>query len=211
MGCDIHMLAETYNDETKTWEFVNNKFIDNWIFERAINHLSDFFGITKKESKHVLMCYVNKKSSRNKLFKKIIDDYLPMVLNLDSDKWGENTSTFIANFMTSSVYIGRNYTLFGVLNQVRSYHEDTITDINRGLPLDVSNEIKEESDSWGGDAHSHTHIYLNEILDSKYYKFTNSKLDSYGLGRLFFRDSVKALKKLNKDYTKVRIVFWFDN
>jgi hypothetical protein len=211
MGCDVHMFVEVYNDENKKWEFIKDKFIDEWYFEKAVKQISDFFGLTPKESKLILIKYVQKKTSRNKLYKRIIEEYLPQVLNLESEEWVPYSSTSIPNFMTSSVFIGRNYTLFGVLNNVRSFNSETITDIDRGLPDDVSDEIYSDYEFMGPDAHSASHIYLNEILESRFYKMSNSKLHSYGLGTHFFRGSVKKLLKLKKDPDKIRIVFWFDN
>lgn len=35
----------------------------------------------------------------------------------------------------------------------------------RGLPLDISDEIKHEADSWGSDGHSHSYVSLKEIID----------------------------------------------
>lgn len=211
MGCDIHIFTEVYNDENNKWEFIKDKFIEEWLFEKATSKLMDLFGLTEKEVKLILIKYVNRKTSRNKLYKRIIEEYLPIVLDLESDNYIGISSTSLPNFMTSSVYIGRNYNLFGILNNVRAYPNETITETDRGLPTNISDEIYSEYVSWGEDAHSPSHIYLNEILDSKYYKMSNIQLENYGLDKYFFRNSVKELKKLNKDSKKVRIVFWFDN
>jgi len=61
-------------------------------------------------------------------------------------------------------YEGRNYNLFGFLAGVR-------TDIPpiagpRGIPEDLSDEIKDEYDKWDNDAHSSSHLYLSELINA---------------------------------------------
>jgi hypothetical protein len=60
-------------------------------------------------------------------------------------------------------YGDRNYDLFGILAGVRSYECEPIAK-RRGLPKDVSEEIKKESDRWDSDGHSHTYLTLEELL-----------------------------------------------
>ena len=63
--------------------------------------------------------------------------------------------------------MGRNYTVFALLADVRNgYGLDPIVD-PRGLPKDVSKEIKDESDEWGVDGHSHSHLTLKELMVAK--------------------------------------------
>ncbi len=71
-------------------------------------------------------------------------------------------------------YDGRNYNLFAILADVRNGRGfagiktgDGFNPIAppRGLPDDVSPEVKAESDSWSCDGHSHSHFTLREILD----------------------------------------------
>lgn len=63
-----------------------------------------------------------------------------------------------------SKYIGRSYSLFGILADVRNYDFNYIS-LPKGLPNDVSKEIKEWSDRWGNDGHSHSWFTLKELLD----------------------------------------------
>lgn len=63
-----------------------------------------------------------------------------------------------------SIYSGRNYELFGILAGVRDRNNDTI-DEPRGLPEDVSNVTKKESDRWDGDGHSHSWLTLRELKE----------------------------------------------
>jgi hypothetical protein len=75
------------------------------------------------------------------------------------------------DFTIQSMYIGRNYYLFGILAGVRN---GLITPIAepKGLPKDVSKPIKELSERWNGDGHSHTWLSLKELLD---YNWTESE------------------------------------
>jgi hypothetical protein len=63
-----------------------------------------------------------------------------------------------------SLYSGRNYDLFGILAGVRGGFNDTIDD-PRGLPEDVSEITKKESDRWDGDGHSHSWLTLKELKE----------------------------------------------
>lgn len=61
-----------------------------------------------------------------------------------------------------SIYLGRNYELFCILANVRGYCENTISD-PKGLPEDVSSIVKDRSDYWKDDGHSHSYLTLKEI------------------------------------------------
>ena len=63
-----------------------------------------------------------------------------------------------------SLYSGRNYELFGILAGVRDRNNDSIDD-PRGLPEDVSEVTKKESDRWDGDGHSHSWLTLKELKE----------------------------------------------
>lgn len=64
-----------------------------------------------------------------------------------------------------SLYSGRNYNLFGVLAGVRGGYEICPP---RGLPSDVSDIVKKNSDRWDSDGHSHSYFTLAELKE--YYK-----------------------------------------
>ncbi len=68
----------------------------------------------------------------------------------------------------------RNYSLFGLLANVRNGYgcagcdtSDSIEPISfpKGLPDNLSNSVKKESESWGYDGHSHSWLTLKEILE----------------------------------------------
>lgn len=58
----------------------------------------------------------------------------------------------------------RNYTLFTVLANVRSSSNRVkIISKPKGLPSDISNEVKEEYDHWDCDGHSHSFLTKEEF------------------------------------------------
>lgn len=70
------------------------------------------------------------------------------------------------------VYKGRNYDLFAMLADVRNGKGFAGVDTGdgfkpiaspKGLPDDVSPEVKAESDAWGEDGHSHSYFTLAEL------------------------------------------------
>jgi hypothetical protein len=63
-----------------------------------------------------------------------------------------------------SIYSGRNYELFGILAGVRDRNNDSIDD-PRGLPEDVCEVTKKESDRWDSDGHSHSWVTLKELKE----------------------------------------------
>lgn len=70
-------------------------------------------------------------------------------------------------------YSGRNYDLFGILADVRNGRGFAGVDTGdgyvpmddpRGLPEDVSPQVKADSDHWGSDGHSHSWFTVSELL-----------------------------------------------
>lgn len=87
------------------------------------------------------------------------DEHSPQRLRVDWDK---------------QFYEDRNYALFSILANVRNGYGfagvrtgDGFTTIAppRGLPDDASQRVKDESDAYGGDGHSHSWLTAREILD----------------------------------------------
>jgi len=58
-------------------------------------------------------------------------------------------------------YTGRNYDLFGVIAGVRREFDFSMPP--RGLPLDVTAEVRDVSNQWEGDGHSHSFLFLHEL------------------------------------------------
>ena len=63
-----------------------------------------------------------------------------------------------------SIYQGRNYELFDILAGVRGSGLNKIS-APKGLPVDVCDIVKAESDRWGSDGHSHSYFTLKELID----------------------------------------------
>ena len=70
-------------------------------------------------------------------------------------------------------YSGRNYSLFGILADVRNGRGFAGIDTGngfvpiddpRGLPENACAEVKADSDRWGGDGHSHSWFTVAELL-----------------------------------------------
>ena len=178
---------------------------------------------------------------------------------------------------TDSPIDRRNYTLFALLANVRNGYGfagidtgDAIKPISmpKGLPKDISENIKKESDECGCDGHSHSWLTIKEILDYKsgvkisrgvvseneYKTYKEKGRPKSWCGMVsganilvvsenefektikdnpykdvycriewaetienclsyFFTNSLKQLKERCdlKDYSDVRIVFWFNN
>lgn len=62
------------------------------------------------------------------------------------------------------IYDGRNYNLFAILADVRNYYSLRPIDYPRGLPNDVSDVVKQESDDWNGDGHSYSYYTFEELM-----------------------------------------------
>ncbi len=85
------------------------------------------------------------------------------------------------------IYAGRNYNLFSILANVRNGVGFAGCETGqgfvpiampKGLPDDVSPQIKIQSDGWGCDGHSHSWLTLRELLD---YDWEGQKTVEYGV------------------------------
>jgi len=90
----------------------------------------------------------------------------------EDGQWHHWEEMFAAPF-----HVGRNYDLFAILANVRNGYGFagvptsggfTPIDMPRGLPEDVTPEVKQESDDWGVDGHSHSWLTLAELLACDY-------------------------------------------
>lgn len=128
----------------------------------------------------------------------------------------------------------RSYDLFGWLADVRNCSRVPPISQPRGLPDDVSLEIKRESDDWGLDGHSRSWLSLAELLAVDYEQvfwdrrvakriagrgWYSAALAEEGEGRhITLREhlsptyfSVLEVLKTLGEPKDVRVVFWFDN
>lgn len=62
-------------------------------------------------------------------------------------------------------YNSRNYSLFAVLAGVRNNYDIKPIAEPKGLPTDISDIVKTDSDRWDCDGHSHSWLTLKELLD----------------------------------------------
>jgi hypothetical protein len=63
-------------------------------------------------------------------------------------------------------FSGRSYWLFGLLAGVRGDHFKPLTD-PRGLPNDLSDDLKNEWERWRGDGHTPSYYSLPELLEAR--------------------------------------------
>lgn len=119
----------------------------------------------------------------------------------------ENLSSSFFARKTDHPYQRRNYLLFSILANVRNaefvYTEYPL--MPKGLPKDVSEEVKKKSDEniWGNAEHSHSWLTLKELIDIKWKQYQPVVND-------FVKKTIPDLQKLGNP-KDVRIVFWFDN
>ncbi len=95
-------------------------------------------------------------------------------------------NNFSVNY-NDRIYSGRNYDLFAILADVRNGRgfagvktREGFNPISypKGLPDDISTEVKREAESWGADGHSHSWLTLKELLD---YDWQGQKTVHYGI------------------------------
>ncbi len=105
------------------------------------------------------------------------------------------------------VGLNRNYWLFGLLAEVRSVFPYSFQ--AKGLPDNISPEVKKMADSWNRDGHSHSYLTVLELQN----KATELLLENPNPQ---ISDQITMIKEIisqfiYKDKESQRIVFWFDN
>ena len=212
MGCDIHMWVEKKNPVTHNWDKMGKVFFDSYGASIIVKNLVEVMGITEDEGWNILQKWRDGDQPTNKIEEYIIGNYIPKKMADEHLHWYEaNEKGLFPYPYTDQPYGGRCYRLFGALAGVRDTSIDMIVpDRMFQLPDDVSDEIKNMSDDFGVDGHSHNYLTLRELLDSKYYKMSILQLQELGLDPYFFKTMVPDLQKFgNPD--DIRIVYWFDN
>ena len=206
------MYAEKRNPKTGKWELLVNKFLDPYKLDYIEKYISRYYGLDKNETKKVVLNYFKGIEANDKLDSHIYNELSKIVTDDPDFEWWRQTEydDKFGHPKTTEPYMGRNYSLFGVLGNVRNYDNLNPIFSDRDLPDDVSQEICDMSDDWGMDAHSHNYLYLDEIIDSDYYNMSDDELNNIGVGTYFFREVVDSLLEIGNP-KDVRIVFWFDN
>lgn len=104
----------------------------------------------------------------------------------------------------------RDYKLFAKMANVRNFdsHVEPISD-PRGLPDDVSEVAKIESDYFDSDGHSHSWLSKEEIASLREWILEENKKSPFKT--TFKLPYVAQYPEDYPRYEDVRIVFWFDN
>jgi hypothetical protein len=111
-------------------------------------------------------------------------------------------------------WIERNYLLFAILADVRNRYNIQPISQPKGLPEDVSPEVKKQSDDENGDAHTRSWLTLKELLEYDWQqKFEDDNDEIFPLEAMvipFVSEFIPRLSKIDEP-ENVRMVFWFDN
>jgi hypothetical protein len=102
------------------------------------------------------------------------------------------------------IYSGRDYDFFAFLADVRNDGGIMPLSAPKELPEDVSSYIKNTSEAWGIDGHSHSYFTLKELKKAEMkQKYIKDPLENV----------IKILSEvqLSEPDEDIRIVFWFDN
>lgn len=83
---------------------------------------------------------------------------------LERNEWYRPGSSDEPEYVLPRVYNERNYRLFAILADERNYFDLQPMSESRGLPVDVSPEVKAISEYWGVDGHSHSFFTLAELF-----------------------------------------------
>lgn len=65
--------------------------------------------------------------------------------------------------IAGNFYDSRNYETFAILADVRNGNGIKPISPPKGLPIDVSKAVRQESDNWGRDGHSHSYLTMQEL------------------------------------------------
>lgn len=155
MGCDIHSYCEVRRPDG-TWEKVGKVFEYVW-------YRPDM-------PTDVWSCY----------------DENDERIEVGHESGGHGKNCWNRNPMwTDNPWSRRNYDLFAILADVRNGYGfagietggrfEPISAV-RGLPVDVSDEVRAESDSWGEDGHSHSWFTVKELMNFGWKEKGNSHM-----------------------------------
>lgn len=113
------------------------------------------------------------------------------------------------HYSLDSLNVGRDYTLFGLLAEVR--REVPLAWADRGLPDDVSQPVKDDSDRWDCDGHTHSWLSLPELKE-KQAELMLAGFEHVGIVRESLAHFIRHLEFPEGTAPEdCRVVFWFDN
>lgn len=96
---------------------------------------------------------------------------------VNADNWKlnpyyeKNNEDGESEYNINSAYRRRDYALFSILADVRNDSGNKPISEPKGLPEDISEVVRAESDRWDGDGHSHSFFTMKELYD--YYEQNN--------------------------------------
>ena len=213
MGCDIHMFAEKRNPVTHDWDVIGEEFTDSYSLWELGKEIKEIFGMEEEEAWEIMMKWVNGEKPTNREEQYIIGKFIPSRVAPAGSGWDyAYTKDMIKSPFTNQPYGGRCYSLFGILAGVRNTSNTMIGgEFNlKGVPDDASPSVKEMSDEYDIDGHSHNYFTVQELLDSDYNKMDKNELTTLGIDPYFFNTTIPQLQKIGNP-EDVRIIFWFDN
>lgn len=79
----------------------------------------------------------------------------------------------------------------------------------KGIPVDVSEEIRSVCDSFGFEGYGHSYLTLRELVEKYLELLVLGKDAKELLG--YLRELIEILPRKVENHNDIRIVFWFDN
>ena len=126
----------------------------------------------------------------------------------EKDKyWDGDGEQRLERIEGTHINVGRNYDLFGLLAGVRRVVEGSFEP--KGIPDDVSLELKANYESWGVDAHTPSWLTLKELKEKSMELLLVDNWDD----RWIRGGLTHLINQMISDMPPedVRFVFWFDN
>lgn len=81
------------------------------------------------------------------------------------DEWNTEDKDYLHVDYDNKFYKGGYHSTFALLADVTNYQDIEPISKPRGLPTDISRELRTAIRQWGEDAHSHSFFTLKELLD----------------------------------------------
>jgi hypothetical protein len=116
-------------------------------------------------------------------------------INIDNWKlnpyYDKNKDDGEREYYINEAYGDRCYSLFAMLADVRNESDNIFISVPKGLPTDMSELVKKESENWDGDGHSYSYFTMKELYD--FYE-SNGTVKYSGL---VDEDGIKEIEKGN--------------